>query len=324
MTFRTKCPPEKTAETTPRSTYVGRFAPTPSGPLHQGSLVAALGSYLDARAHEGHWLLRMDDLDRQRCPTGATSHILDQLIAHGLEPDGPVISQRERLDVYQAALDQLKTLNRVYRCDCSRNTLRDGVVSGLIRQGLAGPLYPGTCRDRRLPPDQRAGWRFTVPSETVRIWDRRLGVLTQSLPETIGDPLVQRADGVFAYHLAEVVDNAAFSITDVVRGADLVPLAPVQWSLHAVLYPERPAPRYMHLPVLFDAEGRKLSKTNQAPAVDPRYARKNLMAAAQTLGLNTADPTNDLAGLLNDWTDQWRRLFVAGQQPVDPLEAPGQ
>jgi glutamyl-Q tRNA(Asp) synthetase len=324
MTSRTKCPSEKTAETTTPLPYVGRFAPTPSGPLHQGSLVAALGSYLDARAHEGQWRLRMDDLDSQRCPTGTTSQILDQLIAHGLEPDGPVISQRERLDVYQTALDQLNTLNRVYRCDCSRNTLRDGVVSGLIRQGLAGPLYPGTCRDRRLPHDQRAGWRFTVPSETVRIWDRRLGALTQSLPETMGDPLVQRADGVFAYHLAEVVDNAAFSITDVVRGADLAPLAPLQSALHAALYPESPVPRFMHLPILFDAEGRKLSKTNQAPALDPRHARENLMAAAQTLGLSTEHSTDDLAGLLQDWTDQWRRLFVAGQQPVDSLEAPGQ
>lgn len=315
-------------ETAPLPLYVGRFAPTPSGPLHRGSLVAALGSYLDAKAHRGLWRLRMDNLDRQRCQTETEQIILDQLAAHGLRPDGPIIRQHARYDSYRLALDTLQRRQAVYRCNCTRNTLRANAAAGRIPSGMAGPIYPGTCRHQPPPDGESAHWRFRVPLEEVQLWDRRLGTFAQHLPDTVGDTILQRADGVFAYHLAEVVDNAEHLITDVVRGADLAPLTPLHHAIHRALYPERPHPRYLHLPVLYDAAGRKLSKTNHAPPLDPRDARDNLIQAAQTLGLCTVrsreDPDEQLDELLRDWTDQWRHLFVAGQQPIDALETPRQ
>ncbi|ANJ66202.1 hypothetical protein A9404_01370 [Halothiobacillus diazotrophicus] len=321
MTQPVKCSSDLSTETRHARPYVGRFAPTPSGPLHQGSLVAALGSYLDAKAHDGLWRLRMDNLDPQRCRTDTESTIIEQLAAHGLHHDGPIIRQADRCTQYRTALRALQQQDAIYRCCCRRNTLRAGVDSGRIAEGLAGPIYPGTCR--RDPPsaDTQAGWRFSVPEEEIDVPDRRLGHLRQRVIETVGDPLLQRSDGVFAYHLAEVVDNAEEGITDVVRGADLAPLTPLHVAIHRSLYPDRPPPRYLHLPVLYDAEGRKLSKTNLAPPLDPRIARDNLVAAAQALGLDTTGAGGDPAALLQTWTDQWRALFLGGEQTVDPLES---
>lgn len=324
MTPLTKCIPEEISARDIDRRYVGRFAPTPSGPLHQGSLVAALGSYLDARAHQGIWRLRIDNLDHQRCRPDTAEQIIAQLEAHGLIPDESIIWQDTRRDAYAAALDQLIGLNRAYRCRCRRNALREGVENGTIQMGLAGPRYPGTCRGQPIGPDERAGWRFQVPPDTITLWDRRLGQLAQQLTDTIGDPLLQRADGVFAYHLAEVVDNADLSITDVVRGADLAPLTPLHGALHQALFPLHSPPRYLHLPVLFDSTGKKLSKTNHAPPLNLRQARANLQAAAQTLGLPPGGPNDSQEALLHSWTIQWQQLFVAGQQSVDPLEASGQ
>lgn len=266
----------------------------------------------------------MDNLDRQRCRPETEDIILDQLHRHGLVPDGPVIRQSERLARYRQELDRLRVGQHIYRCSCSRNVLREGMLNGMVRDGLAGPIYPGTCRERPPAIDQIAGWRFSVPECVVEVPDRRLGGLSQRLTDTIGDPLLQRSDGVFAYHLAEVVDNADYMVTDVVRGADLAPLTPLHQAVHEALYPGQIPPRYLHLPVLNDATGRKLSKTNRAPPLDGRRAPDNLIRAARVLGLSNEHPTDDLAGLLGNWTDQWRRSVVAGQQPIDPLEAPRQ
>ncbi|MHB9022319.1 MAG: tRNA glutamyl-Q(34) synthetase GluQRS [Halothiobacillus sp.] len=290
--------------------YVGRFAPTPSGSLHLGSLVAALGSYLDAHAHGGQWRLRLDDLDAQRCQATTAHEIIRQLEAHGLEPDGDIIWQSQRLDAYQAALAQLNQSHEVYRCQCSRNTLRAALDAGALREGLAGPIYPGTCLQHPPAREQSAGWRFRVPAGVVSVEDRFLGELLQMLSATIGDPLLKRSDGVFAYHLAEVVDNQAMAITDVVRGADLAPLTPLHIALHQALFPYTPAPRYAHLPLVMTADGRKLSKTNHAPALNPQKARVNLIQAAQYLGLATPEPNLPIADLLTQWTTHWAQMWV--------------
>ncbi len=289
----------------PPASYIGRFAPTPSGELHLGSLVAALGSYLDAKAHNGLWRLRLDDLDTLRCKPATALGIVQQLADHGLAPDGEIIWQSAREWPYQAALDSLKTTSVVYRCQCSRNALRAACDAGILPEGLAGPIYPGTCRAHPPAPTQTAGWRWQVPSEAITLNDRFLGRLSQILPHTLGDPLLLRSDGVFAYHLAEVVDNQAMGVTDVVRGADLAPLTPVQVALHHALFPNARAPRYGHLPLVLAPDGRKLSKTNHAAPLTARTAHQNLIAAASVLDLKTPEANAPIETLLKAWATQW-------------------
>lgn len=302
---RTKRP---TALELPRA-YIGRFAPTPSGALHLGSLVAALGSYLDARAHDGAWKLRIDDLDEQRCQPETTDQIISQLMAHGLVPDGAIIRQRFRRDLYTQALTQLAEGALTYRCHCTRKQLRDALRSGRATQGLAGPIYPGTCRGRALAEHEMAASRFIVPQETITLTDRFLGQIAQSLPATLGDPILRRSDGVIAYHLAEVVDNQAMGITHVVRGADLAALTPLHIALHHALFPDAPPPVYGHLPLVLGNNGLKLSKTNHAPALDIRRARENLSAAAKYLGLKTPAQRTDIEAMLADWVGQWAKRY---------------
>jgi glutamyl-Q tRNA(Asp) synthetase len=285
--------------------YIGRFAPTPSGALHLGSLVAALGSYLDARAHNGIWKLRIDDLDEQRCQPATTDRIITQLSAHGMVPDGEIVRQRSRQEVYTEALTKLGDIALTYRCCCTRKQLRDAMQIGLAAEGLAGPIYPGTCRGLAHSEHEMAGIRFIVPQEIIKFTDRFLGQIEQSLPTTIGDPILRRSDGVFAYHLAEVVDNRAMGITHVVRGADLSPLTPLHIALHHALFPDTPSPVYGHLPLVMGSNGLKLSKTNQAPALDVRRARENLSAAAGHLGLETPTAHADIEEMLADWAAQW-------------------
>ncbi|HUN00369.1 MAG: tRNA glutamyl-Q(34) synthetase GluQRS [Halothiobacillus sp. 20-53-49] len=289
----------------PPAPYIGRFAPTPSGELHLGSLVAALGSYLDAKAHGGLWRLRLDDLDAARCKPATAWRIVQQLADHGLAPDGAVIWQSTRTAHYQAAYDHLNAAAEVYRCQCTRNTLRAALNAGRVLDGVAGPIYPGTCLTHPPAPAQAAGGRWRVPSEAITLNDRFLGVISQVLPHTLGDPLLRRSDGVFAYHLAEVVDNQAYRITDVVRGADLAPLTPVQIALHQALFPDSPPPRYGHLPLVLGADGRKLSKTNHAAPLTARTARQNLIAAASVLDLKTPVSNTPIETLLKAWTTQW-------------------
>jgi glutamyl-Q tRNA(Asp) synthetase len=268
-------------------------------------LVAALGSYLDAKAHQGAWRLRLDDLDSARCAPSTAGQIIAQLADHGLMPDGEIIWQSARAAHYQAALDQLKDALAVYRCTCRRNALRAACNAGQLREGIAGPIYPGTCRTQPPNLNQAAGWRWQVPSAPITLTDRFLGSLTQILPQTMGDPLLVRSDGVVAYHLAEVVDNHAMGITDVVRGADLAELSPLHLALHRALFPAATPPRYAHLPLVRGADGRKLSKTNQAQALSAQRARQNLIVAAQVLGLATPDSSAPIESLLAGWITQW-------------------
>lgn len=258
------------AEPTAVANYVGRFAPTPSGPLHFGSLLAATASWLDARAHDGTWRLRIDDLDGPRTVPGAEAAILATLAAHGLCWDGAVVRQRDRIERYRHALDRLA--NRCYACRCTRKELREVAT------------YPGTCRNLKLPHDGNAV-RIRIDERYAQqaVDDRVQGRCTQDLIAASGDFIVWRRDGLAAYPLAVVVDDAALSITHVVRGADLLDNTPRQLYLMACL--GLPRPIYGHLPIIAEASGVKLSKHNRATAIDNGNARHNLAAVLGLLGL---------------------------------------
>lgn len=234
--------------------YRGRFAPTPSGPLHFGSLVAALGSYLDARQAGGAWLLRIEDIDPPRCPAGASDTILRQLEAFGLHWDGPVSYQSDNHDAYQAALGRLIDQGLAYPCSCSRKQWRDH------------PIYPGWCRDGIREPDRPAAWRLRSDLALRPIeWQDRLFGTQRFDPAALGDVVLKRKDGLWAYQLAVVVDDAAQGITEIVRGHDLLDNTPWQRQLQVAL--GLTEPRYLHLPLILGADGQKLSKQNLAPAL---------------------------------------------------------
>ena len=237
--------------------YIGRYAPSPTGPLHFGSLVAAAGSYLDARAHGGRWLLRMEDLDPPREMPGAADGILRTLEAFGFEWDGEVLYQSRRHDAYAAATAALLAAGAAFPCACSRNEIAD---SGL--HGLEGPIYPGTCRHGLPPAREARAVRVRVPDETLTFDDVLQGDVRQNLAKDIGDFIIRRADGCYAYQLAVVVDDAFQGVTDVIRGADLLLSTPRQLFLQRLL--RLPQPRYLHLPVAMNPAGEKLSKQTQA------------------------------------------------------------
>ncbi|MBD3898441.1 tRNA glutamyl-Q(34) synthetase GluQRS [Halomonas sp. ML-15] len=251
------------------SLYRGRFAPTPSGPLHFGSLVAALGSFLDARHAGGEWRLRIEDVDPPRCPPGAADTILHQLEAFGLHWDGDVEYQRQHDAAYQAALEQLVDAGLAYPCSCSRKQWRDYAI------------YPGWCRHGVSEPDKPQAWRLRSDlGLRPVIWHDRLFGLQHFDPAELGDVVLKRKDGLWAYQLAVVVDDAAQGISDVVRGLDLLDNTPWQRQLQAALgYPE---PRYLHLPLIVAANGQKLSKQNLAPALphDDSAALRRLLHRA--------------------------------------------
>ncbi len=235
--------------------YVGRFAPSPTGPLHFGSLTAALASWLDARSAGGRWLLRMEDLDQPRVMPGAAETILYQLEAFGLTWDGPVVYQSARLDLYEEALRRLRA--HCYPCACTRGELED---SALAIDGAR--IYPGTCRDG-LPPGKAArALRLRTDTKPVRFTDRVQGRISQSIATEVGDFVLQRADGFYAYQLAVVVDDAAQGVTDVVRGADLLDSTARQIALQRLL--GYATPRYLHTPVTTNGAGEKLSKQTRA------------------------------------------------------------
>jgi len=254
--------------------YIGRFAPSPTGPLHAGSLVAAVASWLDARAAGGRWLVRMEDLDRPRCEPGAADTILRQLEAYGLYWDGAVRYQSQRDDAYGAALATLRTLGAAYPCACTRSQL-----ASAPRNAEGEILYPGTCR-HGLPPGAVArAWRVRVPDAAVCFHDRIHGDLAQNLARDVGDFVVRRADGLFAYQLAVVVDDAFQGVTHVVRGADLLWNTPRQIHLQTLL--EWPTPAYAHVPLVTNAAGQKLSKQTLAPAL-PKHGRRAMLAQVLT------------------------------------------
>ena len=263
--------------TTPQPPCRGRFAPSPTGPLHFGSLVTAVGSFLDIRSRRGQWLVRMEDLDRARERPGAASRILRTLEAFGFQWHGPVIYQSRRQEAYRAALDRLVYDGRVYGCGCSR---RDIARQGL--PGVEGRRYPGTCRQGLPPGRPLRALRLLTDDRPVRFVDRICGPQTQRLETDIGDFVIRRADGLFAYQLAVVVDDAWQGIDQVVRGADLLLSTPRQIYLQRLL--SLPTPVYGHLPLVLDEAGRKLSKQRRARPVDPRDPVTALLAAFHFLG----------------------------------------
>lgn len=257
---------------TPAVSYTGRFAPSPTGPLHFGSLVAALASWLDARAVGGRWRVRMEDLDRPRCVPGAADTILAQLDAYGLTWDGEVLYQSRRDDACAAALDRLKAAGHAYPCACTRSQL-----AVAPRNADGETIYPGTCRAGLAPGAVARAWRVRVDEVSACFRDRVHGRLCQNLGSAVGDFIVKRADGLFAYQLAVVVDDAFQGITDVVRGADLLWNTPRQIHLQHLL--GLPTPRHAHVPLIVNAAGQKLSKQTLAPAL-PEAGRGAVLADA--------------------------------------------
>jgi len=256
--------------------YRGRFAPSPTGPLHFGSLVAAVASYLEARQQRGEWLLRMEDLDTQRNMPGAADSILRSLEAFGFEWDGPVIYQSDRDDLYAGALSKLQQNGLLYPCGCTRKEIADSAI-----HGIEGAIYPGTCRNG-LPPGKNArAWRIRTEDRTIGFDDAIQSHIAQNLARDIGDFVLKRADGFYAYQLAVVVDDADQGITHVVRGADLLDSTPRQIYLQQVL--GLPAMHYAHIPVVLNAQGEKLSKQTQAAAVDDRQPATQLWQALDFL-----------------------------------------
>jgi glutamyl-Q tRNA(Asp) synthetase len=291
--------------------YVGRFAPSPTGPLHAGSLVAALASWLDARAHGGRWLVRIEDVDRPRCIAGVGELILGQLDACGLRPDEPPWWQHERDGAYAQALQRLLAAGAAYPCACTRQDVEHALaVQGRPRRRFAELVYPGTCRPARggLRGRPARAVRFLVGDEAMLDWhDRRLGALRQDVAREVGDFVLQRADACWAYQLAVVVDDGAQGVTDVVRGADLADNTARQILLQRAL--GLPTPRYLHTPLVLAADGHKLSKQNGARALDLADPLAALREAAVVLGLPSV-----VATTLPDWLHEAAAAW-AGMMP---------
>lgn len=311
--------------------YVGRFAPSPTGPLHAGSLVAALASWLDARAHGGQWLVRIEDVDTPRCAPGMDRVILQQLAACGLHPDAPPVWQSQRAGAYQQALDQLVARGLAYPCACSRQDIEAALNRlGQARARHGELVYPGTCRSglhgrpgrawrlrtdlfeqnrHPAPVDHAQSATNLVATNLVRWTDRRLGAQQQDVQAQVGDFVLKRFDGCFAYQLAVVVDDAAQGVTDVVRGEDLADNTARQILLQQAL--GLPRPRYLHTPLVLGANGEKLSKQNGAQPLDTSDPLAALKRAAGVLGL-PAQP-GSAAQALVAWVEDWRRRYEPAQ-----------
>ncbi|MEH3086477.1 MAG: tRNA glutamyl-Q(34) synthetase GluQRS [Xylophilus ampelinus] len=312
----------------PAGGYVGRFAPSPTGPLHAGSLVAALASWLDARAHGGRWLVRIEDVDTPRCVPGADRTILAQLEACGLRPDGAPQWQSQRTALYQEALDRLRAAGAAYPCGCSRRDIEEAQAArGVARSRHAALPYPGTCRDGLHGKAPRA-WRLRTdrdaagrPCGPVRWTDRACGPQAQDVAREVGDFVLRRADGLWAYQLAVVVDDAAQGVTDVVRGQDLLDNTPRQILLQRAL--GLPTPRHLHTPLVLGEDGQKLSKQNGARAVDAGRPLAVLRRAAIALGLPDDDGAASPEEALSAWILHWRRRWgTTGREGLDPSASP--
>lgn len=299
--------------------YVGRFAPSPTGTLHPGSLVAALASWLDARAHGGCWLVRIEDVDTPRCVPGADAAILQQLATCGLVADEPPVWQSQRGALYQDALDKLASAGLAYPCACTRKDIEQAwAAQGLSRARHTELVYPGTCRPERGGLQGRPGraWRLHVEAACQRLqlptplpWhDRRLGAQQQDVAQEVGDFVLKRADGLWAYQLAVVVDDAAQGITHVVRGEDLADNTARQIVLQRAL--GLPTPAYLHTALVLGPHGEKLSKQNGAQPVDLSNPLAALHQAAAALGLPPHGGTVQQA--LTTWTTDWRQASQPG------------
>ena len=271
--------------------YLGRFAPSPTGALHAGSLATALGSWLHAQGHHGKWLLRIEDLDLPRCVPGSDKTIINQLAACGLNWDGEVVYQSQRTALYETALDQLIKQQKAFACHCTRKQIEDAWAAlGKKKQKHEELVYPGTCRDRQDIAEPCA-WRLKVEDEELR--------------QSVGDFVLRRADGIFTYQLAVVVDDALQGITHIVRGADLLDNTPRQIYLQEQL--AYPKPQYLHLPLVLNDQQEKLSKQTQAPAISTdssENALKALRAAAQHLGLTDPQLFKKNAESISQWLER--------------------
>ena len=306
--------------------YIGRFAPSPTGPLHSGSLVAALASWLDAKAHGGQWLIRIEDVDTPRCIPGIDQLILQQLAACGLQPDEPPVYQSQRAHLYQTALDQLIAQSLAYPCGCTRQEIEQAIATSGQQRARHGELvYPGTCRSG-LNGKKGRSWRFlstfypskrpvgqqkrTRPApdsvaEKVDWTDRLLGPQSQNVSAEVGDFVLKRADGLWAYQLAVVVDDAAQGITHIVRGQDLADNTARQILLQRAL--GLPQPHYLHTPVVIAADGEKLSKQNGAQALDLKDPVQALRQAG--LYLDISCKATSAADWLQQALPQWAARF---------------
>ena len=288
--------------------YRGRFAPSPTGPLHQGSLVAAMASYLDAKAHGGQWFVRIEDLDFDRNVQGADSHILHSLQRCGMQWDGDVTWQSQRQSLYQQAIERLG--DQVYPCGCSRKEIAD---SRLRRGEPASQIYPGTCREGLVAGKAPRAWRLRLPQphHVVHFEDRYLGPQQQDISTEVGDFILKRADGFWAYQLAVVVDDAEQGMTDIVRGADLLDSTARQIYLQQVL--GLPRVRYLHVPVVNNALGEKLSKQTGALAFDRGdndLLHDALLPAAQFLQLPVNPHCTTISDFWNEAITLWRQKWL--------------
>jgi len=291
-------------------TYTGRFAPSPTGPLHMGSLVAAMASYLDAKAHHGQWLVRIEDLDFDRNVKGVDQHILHSLQRCGMQWDGDVTWQSQRQDLYQNALEKLG--DQVYACACSRKEIADS----RLRMGEpASQIYPGTCRAGLSEGKVPRAWRLRLPQphHVIHVKDRYCGLQTQDISIEVGDFVLKRADGFWAYQLAVVVDDAAQGITDIVRGADLLDSTARQIYLQEAL--GLPRVRYLHVPVVNNDAGEKLSKQTGALAFDRGdndLLHEALIPAAQFLQLPVSSSLTTIDQFWGEATGLWEQRMVDG------------
>ena len=294
----------------------GRFAPSPTGALHAGSLVAALASWLDVRARgpNARWLIRIEDADTERCLPGMGERIVQQLADCALLPDEPPVWQTRRTALYDGALARLRAAGLAYPCGCSRKDIDEALARlGQRHERHGERVYPGTCRDGLHGKPARA-WRFaTFKTDAQVAWtDRRLGAQRQDVAREVGDFVLRRADGPWAYQLAVVVDDAAQNVSDVVRGEDLADNTARQILLQRAL--GLPAPGYLHTPLVRGADGDKLSKQNGATPIDtstPQAALSALNAAALALGLRASDATA-CAEALAAWVPEWAALYNPG------------
>lgn len=299
----------------PPKAYIGRFAPSPTGPLHLGSLVAALASYLHAHAHSGQWLVRMEDLDPPREQPGAAAEILRSLEAHGLHWHGSVLYQSDRLNAYAEALEQLQSADLIYACDCTRQDLQ-----------AMGGIYNGRCRQRMVDTSKPHALRLKLygtpqfPATQLSFTDLLQGEQWQDLQHAAGDPIVKRKDGLFAYQLAVVVDDIAQGVTHVIRGMDLLEVTARQIVLFKLLGSEAPA--FGHVPLVLNDSGQKLSKQNLAPALDSTRAANNLWQALGFLGQNpptdfgTVSGTDSVDEILAWARNHWNNHSLPPSKPT--------
>ncbi len=289
----------------------GRFAPSPTGPLHIGSLIAAVASYLDARSNQGEWLVRIEDLDLPRQMPGAADLILRTLEAYGFEWDGEVIYQSQRDHYYQDALHMLAARGLVYPCGCSRKEIADSAT-----HGIDGLVYPGNCRRGLAPGKDARAWRIQVDDTPIHFHDAVQGKISQVLSRDIGDFVLKRADGLFAYQLAVVVDDEMQGITHIVRGADLLDSTPRQIFLQQALGYANPA--YLHVPVAANTAGEKLSKQTLAQALDSDNTSHDLWQVLAFLGQEPpAELQTDHHAAIWQWAlSHWQPAHIPRQRAI--------